>query len=125
MHIKNPAKCHPDKKAHAKGLCAKCYWKSTYNRSGFEKYRDKRYLKEYGITLKQYNEMLAYCDFKCEICGKPHKEEHWERLCVDHNHATGKVRGLLCDDCNQAIGRVKENIPTILKIISYLELHNK
>lgn len=117
----NRATCHPEKKIHAKGLCATCYWKSTYHKTGSLAARNKRYLKEYGITLDQYNDMLSRCNFRCEICGEQHREEQWKRLCVDHNHATNEVRGLLCDDCNQALGRTKENPAIILGLIGYLD----
>lgn len=121
----NRASCHPDKKIHAKGLCSKCYWKSTYHKTGSPRARNKRYLKEYGITLDQYNDMLAKCNFRCEICGTQHREEQWKRLCVDHDHETTKVRGLLCDDCNQLIGRAKEKKDILLSAVNYLEKHKK
>lgn len=61
----------------------------------------------YGITENQFNELLQKQDFKCFICQR-HKDEFKSRLCIDHNHATGEVRGLLCKHCNQKIiGREK------------------
>lgn len=57
----------------------------------------------YGITLEQYQQMLESQGGFCKICGR-HQGDFAEALSVDHCHATGKVRGLLCGSCNRAIG---------------------
>lgn len=60
------------------------------------------YLKKtYGITLEQYDVMFEAQNGNCAICGLP---EINKRLSVDHNHTTNKVRGLLCQQCNFAVG---------------------
>jgi hypothetical protein len=90
-------------------------------------YRDKkpsqRYLarirQRYGLEEEEYNKMLDKSNGKCEICG-----EH-VKLVVDHNHTTGKVRGLLCHSCNAAIGLFKENKDSIRNSIEYLEKYNE
>lgn len=63
---------------------------------------------KYGITLKEYDEMLESQGNACAICGKT-PEENGKRLYVDHNHKTGKVRGLLCANCNKALGFFQDN----------------
>lgn len=69
----------------------------------------------FGITIEDYDRMLKEQNGSCAICEtKPLK------LCVDHCHATGKVRGLLCNDCNLGIGKLKDNIKTLQNAISYL-----
>jgi len=68
----------------------------------------------YGITEEQYNEMFANQNGRCAICYCA------ESLCVDHNHITGRIRGLLCQSCNKALGMFKEEIPTIQNAINYL-----
>jgi len=80
-----------------------------------------RYLKKYyNLTPKQYYELLNSQDYKCAGCGVP-QEELNKPLCVDHNHDTGEVRGLLCMKCNFTLGNVDDN-PTILRqLIAYLE----
>ena len=60
----------------------------------------------YGLTLEQYDEMLEQQDSVCAICGETNLDG--KRLYVDHNHETGKVRGLLCLKCNNRLG-VLEN----------------
>lgn len=73
--------------------------------------RDKYYRKKYGITLEQYNNMLSYQKGNCAICEEVPKENKngvVVRLSVDHNHKTGKVRGLLCYKCNKLLlGRIE------------------
>ena len=71
----------------------------------------------YGITLDQYEEMLAAQDYKCAVCGGNSK---WGKLSVDHNHNTGKVRGLLCEKCNRAIGLLNDNAELAYKLGEYL-----
>lgn len=63
----------------------------------FLKARDAYLRATYGITLAEYNVILAYQNGVCAVCGRPPKKQS---LHVDHNHKTGKVRGLLCWTCN-------------------------
>ncbi len=80
--------------------------------------RDRaRALKQnYGLTVEDYNERLTAQGGVCAICGKTEKGY----LRVDHDHATGRVRGLLCNYCNVALGQVQDNIATLENMISYL-----
>lgn len=64
---------------------------------------------------KEYNLLYSYQDGNCMICG-----EQFNILCVDHNHETGEVRGLLCQQCNLIIGNSKENPEILEKSINYL-----
>lgn len=61
----------------------------------------------YGLTLEQYTELLQSQAGVCAICRTPNRDG--KRLAVDHNHETGKIRGLLCQGCNFAIGHLKED----------------
>ena len=84
------------------------------------------YLKRtYGIDLKTYQAMLAAQDHRCALCGDEgfvmNTDRHRMKLVVDHCHSTGKVRGLLCHNCNRALGLFKDNIETMRRGISYLE----
>lgn len=81
----------------------------------------KAWLKRgYGITEAQYDEMVASQDGKCRICRSACKTG--QRLSVDHCHKTGKVRGLLCKNCNNAIGLFKDDPELLRRAIEYLEL---
>lgn len=70
--------------------------------------------------LQEYNSLLKNQDNKCNMCQK-HQSELKFTLCVDHCHVTGKVRGLLCDNCNQALGLLKDSIPTLLRAIKHID----
>lgn len=82
----------------------------------------KRALKGYGISVEQYNFILKKQKGVCAICEKPNT--HGRRLCVDHNHKTGKVRGLLCHLHNRFLGAIQEDISILLASIKYLRRHN-
>jgi hypothetical protein len=73
---------------------------------------------KYGLALDQYQLLLERQGGVCAICHAPLKERHIQ---VDHNHATGLVRGLLCSDCNLAIGLLHESIESIERCIGYLQ----
>jgi len=67
------------------------------------KMRNREYMSEFGITLKQYNTLLRKQNFRCAICETP-QEKTRIRFAVDHSHKVGNVRGLLCDRCNRGLG---------------------
>lgn len=78
--------------------------------------------RKYGISIGDYNILFLKQDGKCAICGV-HQKDLKKKLSVDHNHGTGKVRGLLCPNCNSAIGMLKDD-PLMLKAaIDYLSLY--
>lgn len=81
--------------------------------------------KKYGINLDQYNILLESQNGVCAICKKPevdvcNKKGGVRNLAVDHDHVTGRVRGLLCRGCNQGLGNFKENIDALVESVSYL-----
>jgi hypothetical protein len=84
------------------------------------KERHRRLARKYGITPEAYEAMWAAQEGKCLICVTPEEEVRGKRLCVDHDHKTGKVRGLLCHRCNCVLGYSMENINTLLASIVYL-----
>lgn len=84
-----------------------------------------KYLKRhYGVTVEWYNAQHAAQDGKCAICGQEETAViHGRRisLAVDHCHDTGRVRGLLCRACNNAIGALGHDPERFRKAIAYLE----
>jgi len=84
-----------------------------------------RYLKRtYKINVDDYNKMYDSQNGLCYICnteGFTMAEHHKLKLVVDHCHTTGKVRGLLCHNCNRALGLLKDNIDSFKRAIVYLE----
>lgn len=74
----------------------------------------------YGIGIEDYDRMLTEQDGGCATCGKPEAESWRRRLCVDHCHATGQVRGLLCANCNRAIGLASDDPELLDRMAAYL-----
>lgn len=73
--------------------------------------------KNYGITFEQYDAMFANQNGVCAICGSAGGKK---KLHVDHCHTTGKIRGLLCINCNHGLGHFKDNEKLMLEAIKYL-----
>lgn len=87
-------------------------------------------LKKYGLTVDQYNKMLADQNEVCAICKNPETyRDKWDsgikNLRVDHDHQTGKVRGLLCSNCNTGIGKFREDIAMLRRAVEYLAGRNE
>lgn len=80
-----------------------------------DKQKNCRFIRNYGITLEKYENLVDEQQNLCKICLKNTK------LVIDHCHRTGKVRGLLCHNCNVSLGLLKENIKIIQNIINYLK----
>lgn len=80
-------------------------------------------LARYGITTDDFNRILLQQNNCCEIC----KIEltATEKTAVDHCHTTGKVRGILCRNCNAGIGMLKESVTALESAIKYLQKHQK
>ena len=78
--------------------------------------RTKRKLR-YGILPEEYDQLLIEQNNKCAICRSPIGYES----AVDHDHETGKVRGLLCGSCNKGLGFFKDNIDSLKAAAKYLE----
>lgn len=89
-------------------------YRATQGRSSFAAW----IRKQYGITLTDYETLSARQGGVCAICGHP---PNGRRLAVDHSHLSGRVRGLLCGDCNRAIGLLKDNPESARRLASYLE----
>ena len=84
--------------------------------------------KLFGLTEADYNEMSERQGHACAICGKPETSRFLERirrLAVDHNHDTGKVRDLLCSDCNRAIGMMQDSPELLEQAALYLRTHKE
>jgi hypothetical protein len=75
--------------------------------------------RQYGITVEDYNRMFEEQGGRCKIC-ETHQSELSKALAVDHDHSTGRVRGLLCHRCNTALGLMNDDPRTIRKMIAYL-----
>ena len=143
--------CYTKDTARWDGLQSKCrkcaaeYWKEYYatHAEEREKYRDahaeerSRQSKEYyathaeearkywlkhnfDISLDQYGAMLASQGGVCAICGRP---PNGKALCVDHDHETEEIRGLLCDNCNLVLGHSRDNSSLLRAAADYIDVH--
>lgn len=77
-------------------------------------------LKLYGVTAEQYADMLARQQGLCYICERP-QTEFKKRFSVDHDHATGVTRALLCGPCNTALGGLQDRPDLLRKAATYIE----
>lgn len=131
---------HKDKEKH-KAYCRERYHKLMQenpesNKEYYKKHREKLIAKSrtnhlrisYNLSLQDYDNLVLAQNNLCAICNLPEhrymKTGKLKPLSVDHNHTTGKVRQLLCNDCNAALGFAKENPELLHKMASYLEKHN-
>jgi hypothetical protein len=71
---------------------------------------------KYGLTMDEINQMIENQGNKCKIC-----DNIFEKLVIDHDHKSGKVRGMLCAGCNSGLGFFKDNIENFKSAIKYLE----
>jgi len=136
-------KCGALKQIRADGSsrCRGCV--TNWNRQYYHRSAKRRnlqrslYIKRtYGVSVAYLEELLAFQNERCAICGR-----HWtacatarhyeyetmflQHLYVDHDHETGKVRGLLCNKCNSAIAFLGENLALLDPLEGYLRKHKR
>jgi len=86
----------------------------------YEIERKSKFKKQYGITIEQYDEMLAAQNGGCAICGEKTPGGRTKNFAVDHCHTTGKVRGLLCTKCNRGLGLFNDRTDLLKLATNYL-----
>lgn len=96
------------------------YHKNLSTKDSHKKASYKHRLKGYGLTPEEYEAMLSRQEYKCSICGTAPDR----LMSVDHDHSTGQIRSLLCNNCNAALGMVKEDKKVLQNMIEYLEKYN-
>jgi hypothetical protein len=103
------------------GKCRLCWRKNKVT----PQLRHDRWLRsKFGITLEYYNKLFKTQNECCAICKRP-QNIFKRRFAVDHCHTTNKVRGLLCMDCNVAVGHFKDNFYLCLSAAEYLKRYNE
>ncbi len=107
-------------KVYVRGTCKDCHRKMV--NLNYPKYTIKiaagRRKRLYGITQDQYEILSKKQSGLCAICKRN------TPLCVDHNHQTGAIRGLLCNLCNRGIGHFGDDLDLLTAAISYLTMNN-
>lgn len=112
---------HPEKQRQA---VAK--WAATKTKEYHSLRARKSQLKlSYGLTIDEYDTMLLEQNSSCAICETTTPTGKWKVFAVDHDHTTGDVRGLLCNECNRGIGLLKDNASLLRKAADYLDSYDK
>jgi hypothetical protein len=99
--------------AHKEKCAARCHANLAAHK---EEKRAKNLTRNYGITVREYETLLTAQGARCKICGIISNK----RLQVDHAHATGRVRGLLCHKCNKGLGLFREDLTILASAALYL-----
>ena len=101
---------------------------NNYDRKRYDPYKNRNWKlkRNYNISQEDYDKIYEKQGGKCAICeendtGMYNQHGKIEYFCVDHNHKTGEIRGLLCSNCNTAIGLLKHDPAILAKAIKYIE----
>lgn len=91
---------------------------------------DSNFRYTHSMTREEYDARKAAQDHKCAICGReqgtyPSRRGDGTKLVLDHNHETGQLRGMLCRDCNFALGYVHESVETAQRMMDYIHKWNE
>jgi len=90
---------------------------SEYRATSTRDHRSDHLKRKFGLTIEGYNALLGSQGGRCAVCGR---EPGRSNLHVDHDHNTGKIRGLLCFRCNGGLGQFKEKPARLLRAADYL-----
>lgn len=110
-------------------VCKSCYskmgneWSHRNPEASARHKRNHHLLHRFGITLAEAEQMLADQDGRCTICREPIKDARGYNPHVDHDHVTGKVRGILCFHCNAGLGQFHDDCALLQAAIEYLRGH--
>jgi hypothetical protein len=104
------------------GQCKDCTNKRHKNAYCPQKALAKALKGKYNITIADYDQLLFKQENCCAIC-RGSDTGHLGRFVVDHDHLTGKVRGLLCWSCNVGIGHLKDNPQILVAAANYLNVN--
>lgn len=112
-------------KAYAKAYRATDKAKARQRARYAERYRERsradKLNRAFGITPDEFDRLLEAQAGKCAICGTSSPGGRWSRFSVDHDHETGRVRGLLCLRCNRALGLMDDDPRRLQRAANYLD----
>lgn len=122
-----PCKSKTQSASNARHAEARRQQRESVKEQTRKRQREWDWKRQYGITEADYHAMLAEQGGGCGICGATNPgSKTWQVFCVDHDHITGKVRGLLCLRCNSKLGMLGDDLNTVLANLSpylkYLKL---
>ena len=90
-------------------------WETEVRRKYYKPHEVAR--RKFKLTEDQYNDLMK--NENCQIC-----DAELTKKCIDHCHSTNKIRGVLCNNCNTALGLVGDNVDTLHKMITYLGINS-
>ena len=121
-------KASKDGKAYRCKTCdnkARNKWREENPERAAYSLRNRRLKYQYGIDIPEYNKILEEQGGVCACCGRKENNVMGPRrdwnFAVDHCHDTGRIRGLLCNDCNRGIGLLGDNVKGLEKALEYLK----
>ncbi|KKM26565.1 hypothetical protein LCGC14_1583510 [marine sediment metagenome] len=91
---------------------------------GGRRFKSSRMKAKYGISLDEVEALLEKQNGLCAICQQPEQETirgKYKQLAIDHDHKTGRIRGLLCANCNQGLGRFEDDPARLLAAVQYIQ----
>lgn len=122
----------PPRKRALMGRCRRCRacessWEKQHKAAKFKAdpllHRRKALERSYGMTLEAFDALVTAQGGGCAVCGATKSSNRIWRLQVDHDHVTGKLRGILCNRCNTALGMVNDDCSLLEKLIAYVKSH--
>jgi hypothetical protein len=117
---------HKNRKDGLSPYCKECAtnsvktWRINNKESFYRSVRDRNLKQKYGINLNEYQILLESQNGCCAICRKPTSILKSPTLKVDHCHKTGRIRGLLCSNCNMTLGLIYDDVDILKRMIDYL-----
>ena len=114
---------NPDNRHYTCKDCTKARLKVSPSQAP-EMKRERALMRMYGITGAEYQDLLDAQGGKCAVCKTETAGGKHNVFCVDHDHVTGKVRELLCKDCNIVLGLVQDSPEHLNRLIAYVIKHN-
>jgi hypothetical protein len=128
MNIEDKRKYHREyqRKRRLRNSPKEREYQKKYRDNNKDKRKNVMLKLRFNLTLEEYNLMLDAQGGVCKICSMPettrkNNSDEVRMLCVDHDHNTGKVRGLLCNKCNRALGHYEVTKPRAEEFEKYLE----
>lgn len=121
------------------GVCRTCevekpltkeffYWRSeskTFRTECKECHKEREIKRKFGIDYLEYHRILKSQGYRCDICRSELESSRYTKFAIDHCHRTGHVRGLLCTNCNTALGLFKDSQHRLDSAIKYLHKHSR
>lgn len=109
--------------SHCKSCITEANLQRYHQKNGKQQQKERSFknlTKRYGISPEIYEQERIKQEYKCILCGTHETKSTHGRLHIDHCHETGKYRGLLCMNCNAALGSFKDNVEVMKKAIEYI-----